>query len=411
MSQHPKPASPLIDDIPLFAGAVRSGATRLAEGLRAMAAHVEAGSVPNARYEDLRNSVFHRMADTWREGPPAALERVTRSGDDPDAPFTEGTLQRKARTVRHEIDFYSGEGIPGVRRLVAKVERAMAAEHPPEIAAALASAPAWLAELVAVTDAMSWLRERRVKRNAPGSAPPKPELPRATREAQELVKARMKEVTGDLRERFAAEVARMVVRKAGEFEEACAETAEALASWQGEGRAARAAGRRLSISEPNTLRMLRAKVDHLRIQVDTLVTHDSRTFATTRHPDGTARLEKFAREETERTFGLWTARNVAKLAPIVEARGGAGIKVLWATVASSGVETAMELGFPDGSGFTYTNGVEYAVSPLGKEFARFPARFHDVTMADGTRMKGPSEAKVKEAFGVPGEEPSPAPSR
>ncbi len=54
--------------------------------------------------------------------------------------------------------------------------------------------------------------------------------------------------------------------------------------------------------------------------------------------------------------------------------------------------------FEDGAEFHMQNSIEWGSSKFGKQFQRFPCRFHDVTMSDGSKMKGPSEEKMKKEF-------------
>lgn len=54
--------------------------------------------------------------------------------------------------------------------------------------------------------------------------------------------------------------------------------------------------------------------------------------------------------------------------------------------------------FKDGSKFSLNNSVEYGRSKYNVLFQRFPCRYHDVVFSDGSRMKNPSEAKMKKTF-------------
>jgi hypothetical protein len=56
--------------------------------------------------------------------------------------------------------------------------------------------------------------------------------------------------------------------------------------------------------------------------------------------------------------------------------------------------------FADGSRFLVHNDVVHKFSSRGRPFAQFPTTFHDVVLADGTRMKNPSEAKMKKEFAL-----------
>ncbi len=247
---------------------------------------------------------------------------------------------------------------------------------------------------------MSWLRDRRMKRAPPGSAPPAPVLPPATMKAQAAVRAKMREVTDELRGAYVARVAEYVRGRAAAFEGACAKLAKRVGEVRQAREDDRRAGRPTDFREPADVDRMRDFVNALRVEAEPLVGVDFRTYATRRHADGEARLATFARAETERVFRLWTERNVLKLAPILEAKGGAVIDVVSATASSQGVETEMSVRLPDGAHFGFSNGIVESVSSQGAWFLQFPARFHDAFRPDGTRIRGPSEARVKREYGA-----------
>jgi hypothetical protein len=63
--------------------------------------------------------------------------------------------------------------------------------------------------------------------------------------------------------------------------------------------------------------------------------------------------------------------------------------------------------FSDGSGFTTLAQIVHACNAHGTFYQRYPLTFHNVTVS-GTKMKTPSEAKVKEAFaGIAAEKKGP----
>jgi len=101
---------------------------------------------------------------------------------------------------------------------------------------------------------------------------------------------------------------------------------------------------------------------------------------------------------------------VSKLAPIVEARGNlAGMREIGNTIQVGCLSGMLAIEFSDGARFVVDNKVVYANSPRGKLFARFPLTFHDVTLADGSRMKQPSEERMHSIFcaaGEPGQDDS-----
>lgn len=400
MSDATKPEAPSLDRMPLLAAALDRKGDRFRKRLADMAGHLAAGFIPNARFEDLRPGIMDGLSDGWNAGVPEALDGIARPTIESQAHFEDGTVERAAMVLRQELRLSSYEGLKAVDRLAAKLEKAMAGTHPPAIAAALAEGPARLAEIKAVADAMSWLRDRRMKRAPPGSAPPAPVLPPATLKAQAAVRAKMREVTDELRGAYVERVAEYVRGRAEAFEGACAKLAKRVEEVRQAREDDRRAGRPMDFREPADVDRMRQFVHALRIEAEPLVDLDFRTYATKRHPDGEARLAEFAKAETERVFGLWTNRNVSKLAPILEAKGGAEIVVESATASSQGVETEMSVRLPDGAHFGFSNGIVESVSSQGTWFLQFPARFHAAFRADGTRIRGPSEAVVKREYGA-----------
>jgi hypothetical protein len=85
----------------------------------------------------------------------------------------------------------------------------------------------------------------------------------------------------------------------------------------------------------------------------------------------------------------FVSKNTSKLALILNRKGGsASHKILTNRVRENVLENEMFFTFADGSSFKIYSKVEYAYSPNGKLFMRMPTRFTDVTLADGTKMKG-----------------------
>lgn len=90
---------------------------------------------------------------------------------------------------------------------------------------------------------------------------------------------------------------------------------------------------------------------------------------------------------------------VSKLAPIVEAKGNlASVREVGNTIQVGCLSGMLAIEFADGARFKVDNNVIYANSTRGKLFARFPLTFHDVVLADGSRMKQPSEERVHTIF-------------
>lgn len=406
------PAIPDLDSMPALAAALERREPAFRKAMVAVAGYLTEGGIPNARYEDLRPTVMGGLAGAWKLQVRDRLVAFARSGDENlRLMHRDGTPQNVAYKVANAVDLSEFEGLPAIPRLVRKVAAERTAGHPEPVRRVVEDAEPLLADLVKVAQAMDWLRQRRVKRAPPGSGPPPPPLPAATRAAQEAVRSQMRTTLDGLRKAFADYVVDRVGKQAEALEKECAELLALVASRREEAKARREAGDPTFVGESNAIRQKRKLVSYLDGLARYVVSWDPNTFETKRLKDGPARARAFAERETESVFGLWTERNVEKLAPIVEAKGSVSFEVLRARASYSGVETAMALTFPDNSRFAFSNSVEYAVSPLGTPFARFPARFHDVRNPDGTLVRGPSEAKVKAAFvGKPAvEDETPAP--
>lgn len=95
----------------------------------------------------------------------------------------------------------------------------------------------------------------------------------------------------------------------------------------------------------------------------------------------------------------FVAKNLKKLDSIVERKGDLKEAVIVSgDLSTSGLEGTLRFTFKDGSAFTCRNSVVFAYSVHGTPFNRFPLTFHNVTLADGTKMKSPSEEKMNTEF-------------
>ena len=116
-------------------------------------------------------------------------------------------------------------------------------------------------------------------------------------------------------------------------------------------------------------------------------------------PDFKDALVALAQKDAIELRDSFIFKVVSKLAPIVEAKGNlAGVREIGNTIQVGRLSGMLAVEFKDGSRFVVDNNVVYAHSTRGKLFARFPLTFHDVTLADGSRMKQPSEERMHEIF-------------
>jgi hypothetical protein len=108
-----------------------------------------------------------------------------------------------------------------------------------------------------------------------------------------------------------------------------------------------------------------------------------------------AAIEKEAEYQTRMMFEAFVSKNLAKLSGLM----GEGSELL--TVfgkLNAGLTGYMNFELVDGRAFDMSFSVVTKVSSKGHWFQQFPTRFHNVILADGSKMKTPSEAKMKKEF-------------
>lgn len=92
-------------------------------------------------------------------------------------------------------------------------------------------------------------------------------------------------------------------------------------------------------------------------------------------------------------------RGTEKISRIIEKKGKPqAAKVIRHSFRGIALEIQMLFQFEDGSSFETKITVEFALSNRGKAFYRFPTRFTNVKMADGSKMSAPNERKMIEVF-------------
>lgn len=114
-------------------------------------------------------------------------------------------------------------------------------------------------------------------------------------------------------------------------------------------------------------------------------------------------VEKYAEQQVEIMQNRFVRKNTGKLSSIVEAKGNLKeIQNLRVNVNHGLIVGEMLFVFEDGSQFSVSNSIErsYTTSRFGgyTEFYRFPTRFHDIVLADGTKVGSPSEERVNTIF-------------
>jgi hypothetical protein len=116
-------------------------------------------------------------------------------------------------------------------------------------------------------------------------------------------------------------------------------------------------------------------------------------------PNPQQRLDKLIDNNVRDIVDGFISKNASKLALILQKKGTPKAHSIDRTNIRNGmVENTMNFTFNDGSAFTLESSVVYKYSPMGKLFFQYPTRFRDVRMADGSRMKTPSEEKMIREF-------------
>lgn len=154
-------------------------------------------------------------------------------------------------------------------------------------------------------------------------------------------------------------------------------------------------------------------VPDIRILLDALVASGRENPRETRYaprPDHPDRLHELSLQRVEEICAAFTQRNLLKVAPIFELKGGdPDLVVVGNRINPAGMEAHLRAGFADGSGFDMRTSVVWSENQFGTVYARYPVTFHDVTLPDGSRMTNPSEARMQEIFATarpdPGTDP------
>lgn len=140
----------------------------------------------------------------------------------------------------------------------------------------------------------------------------------------------------------------------------------------------------------------------VRMLLDALVARTGGNSKETRYAaraDHQERLHKLSQERVEEICAAFTHRNLLKLSPIFEAKGGnPELVVVGNRINPAGMEAHLRAQFGDGSSFDMRTSVVWSQNQFGTVYARYPVTFHDVILPDGGRMSTPSEARMQEVF-------------
>lgn len=95
---------------------------------------------------------------------------------------------------------------------------------------------------------------------------------------------------------------------------------------------------------------------------------------------------------------VFVYKNLSKLASIVDAKVLSGVEIIGSDLRLDRIEGRLRVTFDDGSSFEANNSVVLSRSVLGNPFLRHPLTFHEVILADGSRMSQPSYEKMHDEF-------------
>lgn len=110
-------------------------------------------------------------------------------------------------------------------------------------------------------------------------------------------------------------------------------------------------------------------------------------------PDAVEFLTALARNEAESAYTSFINKNAEKLEAIIAGR----VKTYGVRLYGS-LEGSMKFVLTDGGSFEVRFSIVHGYSSLGNHFYRYPTTFHNAVRGDGTRIKTPSEKKLKECM-------------
>lgn len=116
-------------------------------------------------------------------------------------------------------------------------------------------------------------------------------------------------------------------------------------------------------------------------------------------PNSEKRIDKLIADTVENIVDKFIYKNVSKLSLILQKKDKPKSHSIIRTNVKNGlVENLMKFDFTDGSSFIMESTVIYKTSSQGKFFTQYPTRFKNVVLADGSKMKMPSEEKMIKEF-------------
>lgn len=320
---------------------------------------LQTDEIMNARFKEVAFDLMRNIDDAWK-----SLVRQD---------FPTWGENEAFDKIRGRFPYLDGPS--ALSRFIRIVDELRHKATDPTVILLMEKADAFGAEMRPIAESFAYLKTRVVKvtRQAP---PPEEALPTATREARELVRNALSGALDQVRAAYTAHVRQMFEREFQMIDS------------------------KLSVKEDaRKLRSTSLEVFDAAFSMD----YHGHELVVTRRPDATERLDALANRHVQLVFTRFLMKNVEKLAAVVELKAGdpPAIVLNQAEVNGSVLETSVSFRFKDQSSFEVRNSVVWQSSSLGHYYARFPTTFHDVLLADGTRLTHPSEADMKKVFVEP----------
>jgi hypothetical protein len=355
------PRLPSLDELPTLAAARSDrGTNSLSYGLRLLGDGLSAGTIANARYKDASFVLTRVLEDAWRA---SVMSKFPLWG------------RNKAADEAHRFYPYS----PSFLRMDkprAEFAKMRDREKDPLTRSIHDAAVRFYDECIPLAKVILWAKAHAVKRAPPTAPPPEEALPQATREGRRIIRDALTTTLETVRADYRAQ---LLFRYIAIVEHLHAKRSEIDAK-----------------DAPNygPQGLFFATFDALERDPVT------RKASIRRRADWRRKTESFVDRSVQRTFDQFTQKNVEKLAAIIELKGNAvpQRQIIRATVKGSILETRMKFLFSDGSSFEVMNQIVEQHSPLGRSYVRFPTTFHEVHLADGSKLEQPSESTMKTVF-------------
>lgn len=381
-----KPILPSIEELPTLSAARRGRKpiTDVATGITApssfelalklLADGLAEGSIANARYKDAYFVLTRVLEDAWEE---AVKSKFPLSG-----------RNKAADEARYKYPY--SPTFLRMERPRAEFARMRDAEQDPLTRAIHDAAVRFYDECIPLARVVLWAKAHAVKRAPAPPAPPEENLPPATQASRKLVRDALTETLEAVRAKYREQLLERYIASV-EFIDSKLST--------------------IKMSEaPNygPPGLFYAAFDTGRDAAGKLTAH--------RRADWKQATEKLVDRSVSMTLRQFIEKNVEKLSAVVELKGGELPlrKLINASVSGGVLETRMSFTFPDTSSFEVRNQIVQQYSPLGRPYVRFPTTFHDVRLADGSRLSQPSELVMKTTFvgvgSTPEDDELPSPS-